>query len=113
MRGKNITIWFMALALSLIIIYDILAFTRFDVDATISRVVYWWADYSFLFKYMLVAGVNFLMGHLLWGQRVVSKATRELLELIETRPDSEPVHIDYLAWRRKIVEKAEEIKEGK
>lgn len=76
MRGKNITIWFMAFALALIIIYDIFAYTQFDVDATISRVIYWWADYSFVFKYMLVAGVNFLMGHLLWGQKVERKESK-------------------------------------
>ena len=113
MRGTHITVWFMALALALIIGYDILAFVRFDVDATISRVVYWWADYSFVFKYMLIAGVNFLMGHLLWGQRVMTKAMKELTSIIDSMPDAQPLHITYLPWLRELKAKNKEVKEGK
>lgn len=102
-KGIKITIWFIALALTITIIYDILALTQFNVDATISRVVYWWSEYSFLFKYLFVAGVNFLMGHLLWGQRVTTKATKELFELLDQSPPN----------TQAVIIKYKEIKEGK
>lgn len=113
MKGAKITIWFIALALAIIIIYDLLALTQYNVDATISRVVYWWAEYSFLFKYLFIAGVNFLMGHLLWGQRVMSKGTKELLEIVEKRPDSQQLHISYFPWWKQLIDKAREVREGK
>lgn len=80
-KGRKLTIGFLVGALVLTILYDIWVDKVFGVDATISRVINNWDDISPLFHTLFVFGIGFLMGHLLWSQKVGKNFIKEIIRL--------------------------------
>ena len=81
MQRRKITIGFLVGALIFTILYDIWIDKVFGVDATISRVINNWDDISPLFHTLFVFGIGFLMGHLLWSQKVGLNFIKEIIVL--------------------------------
>jgi hypothetical protein len=70
MNGQFITKLFIAADTALVIAYDIFAFWRWGVDATISRVTLRWAQAGATHAAALGFVVGSLLVHLFWRQKI-------------------------------------------
>lgn len=65
MSGRQLTTWFLIAFVTAGVAWDLYVYTRYGVDATISRVVRDWARVDPVVPFAL----GLLMGHFFWWQR--------------------------------------------